>query len=99
MKLEAVSFHLPIDLGPETEFVVLTLFGTGWRRFGSLANTKVTIGGIDCLVEYVGLQPTFDGEDQINARLPRALISKGEVDVLVSFDSRVFANPVKLNFK
>ena len=90
---------LPIDLGPDTEFVVLTLFGSGWRQFGTLSNTKVTIGGVDCPVEYVGLQPTFDGTDQINARLPRALISKGEVDVKVSFADRYFANTVKLNFK
>src|SRR5215470_16226121 len=90
---------LPIDLGPETEFVVLTLFGTGWRQFGALSNTKVTIGGVECPIEYVGLQPTFFGTDQINARLPRALISKGEVDVKVSFADRFFANTVKLNFK
>ncbi|MCI0388178.1 MAG: hypothetical protein MOB07_05340 [Acidobacteria bacterium] len=90
---------LQIDLGPETEFVVLTLFGTGWRRFGSLANTKVTIGGVDCPVEYVGLQPNFLGVDQINARLPRALIGKGEVDGRVTFAGRAFTNTVKLNFK
>src|SRR5262249_33647841 len=76
---------LPIDLGPETVFVVLTLFGTGWRQFGALSNTKVTIGDVDCPVEYVGLQPTFDGVDQINARLPRALIGKSDVDVKDSF--------------
>jgi len=91
---------LPIDLGPETEFVVLTLFGTGWRQLGSLPNTKVTIGGVDCPVEYVGPQPTFFGVDQINARLPRALISKGEVDVKVSFFIDLdFTNTVKLSFK
>src|SRR5262245_26773407 len=91
---------MPIDLGPETEFVVLTLFGTGWRQLGSLPNTKVTIGGVDCPVEYVGLQPTFFGVDQINARLPRALISKGEVDVKVSFFIDLdFTNTVKLSFK
>lgn len=90
---------LSIDLGPETEFVVLTLFGAGWRQFGSLANTKVTIGGVDCPVEYVGKQPTLEGLDQINARLPRALIGKGEVDVIVSFGSLGDANTVKLNFK
>lgn len=90
---------MPIDLGPETEFVVLSLFGTGWRQFGTLSNTRVAIGGVDCPIEYVGLQPTFFGVDQINARLPRALIGKGDLDVKVSFADRVFANTVKLNFK
>lgn len=90
----------PIDLGPESEFIVLAVFGTGWRQFGSLSNTKVTIGGVDCPVEYVGKQPTFEGLDQINARLPRALIGKGEVDVTISFGSPYIPiNPVKLKFK
>lgn len=89
-----------IDLGPESEFVVLAVFGTGWRQFGSLSNTKVTIGGIDCPVEYVGKQPTFEGLDQINARLPRTLIGKGEVDVIISFGSPYIPiNPVKLKFR
>src|SRR5262249_4147081 len=91
---------LSIDLGPETEFVVLTLFGTGWRQFGSQSNTKVMVGGVDCPVEYVGKQPTFEGLDQINARLPRDLIGKGEVDVIVSFGSPYNPiNAVKLKFK
>src|SRR5262249_12384854 len=90
---------LQIDLGPEAEFVVLTLFGTGWRQFGLLSNTKVTVGGVECPVEYVGKQPTFEGLDQINARLRRALIGKGEVDVIVSFGPRIPINAVRLKFK
>ncbi|MCI0746677.1 MAG: hypothetical protein L0Y58_14850 [Verrucomicrobia subdivision 3 bacterium] len=62
---------LPIDLGPETEFVVLSLFGTGWRQVDSARDVMVKIGGVECPVEYVGNQPTIEGLDQINVRLPR----------------------------
>lgn len=97
---------LALDLGPEDEFLVLSLFGTGWRR-ASQINTSVKIGGIDCPVEYVGKQPTIEGLDQINARLPRALIGRGEVDVFVSFGSPPISipsdyfvtNAVRLKFK
>lgn len=99
---------LSIDLGPEDEFLVLALFGTGWRKVGSLANVRVRVGGIDCPVEYAGSQLIFEGVDQINARLPRSLIGKGEVDVVVSFSSSLPvigddgfrpANTVRLKFK
>jgi uncharacterized protein (TIGR03437 family) len=69
---------------------------------------QITVGGVDCPVGYVGKQPTFAGLDQINARLPRTLIGKGEVDVMVSFSGRVAflgdngfrpINVVKLKFK
>ena len=91
---------LAIDLGPENEFLVLALFGTGWRQAGPVANVRVTVGGIDCPVEYVGSQLIFAGVDQINARLPRSLIGKGEVDVLVSFSNpSALANKVTLKFK
>lgn len=104
---------LAIDLGPEEEFLVLALFGTGWRKVGSLANVRVRIAGVDCPVEYAGSQLIFAGVDQINARLPRSLIGKGEVEVVVSFkvfetypipgffgdDGYRAANTVKLNFK
>jgi len=97
---------LALDLGPEDEFLVLSLFGTGWRR-ASQTNMSVKVGGVDCSVEYVGKQPTIEGLDQINARLPRALIGRGEVDVSVSFGSFPISipsdyfvtNAVKLKFK
>src|SRR5262249_21173223 len=90
---------LQIDLGPEAEFVVLTLFGTGWRQFGLLSNTKVTVGGVECPVEYVGKQPTFEGLDQINERVWLSLNGNGNVYFIVSFCPRIPINAVRLKFK
>jgi uncharacterized protein (TIGR03437 family) len=89
---------LALDLGPEDEFLVLSLFGTGWR-LAQREYVSVQIGGIDCPIEYVGKQPTLEGLDQINARLPRALIGIGEVDAYVRFGISPFTNLVKLKFK
>lgn len=85
----------PIDLGPDSDIVVLALFGTGWRN-GS--NPRVIIFGTDGLIEYSGKQPTLEGLDQLNVRLPRSLIGRGEQTVYVSFDF-IEANPVLINIK
>ncbi len=102
---------LALDLGPEDEFLVLALFGTGWRQADTSAVNvtarKVAADGsvvfsIACPVEYVGQQPTFEGLDQINARLPRDLVGQGEVDVRVSFGNfyiDLTVNTVRLKFK
>ena len=89
---------MALDLGPESEFVVLSLFGTGWRQVDSASEASVKIGGVDCPVEYIGKQPTIDGLDQFNARLPRTLIGLGEVNVEVTIGG-VPANIVRLKFK
>lgn len=92
----------PIDLGPESEFVVLALFGTGWRRTGAVSNVKMKIGGVDCPIDYVGDQPTIEGLDQINVRLPRALIGKGDVTIEAQFSTQFGtfqANPVQIKIK
>lgn len=90
---------LLIDLGPDEEIVVLALFGTGWRHFASQTAFKVLIGGVECPVEYAGKQPTLEGLDQINVRLPRTLISRGEVEGSVSINLQYSSNVIKLNFK
>ena len=89
---------LALDLGPDSEFVVLSLFGTGWRQVRSIAEAEVTIGGVDCPVEYAGKQPTIEGLDQINVRLLRTLIGMGDVTVEVKFGS-ASANRVQLKIK
>lgn len=94
---------LEIDLGPETEFIVLSLFGTGWRQVSSISDIKVYTSKDGyivefCPVEYVGKQPTIEGLDQINIRLPRGLIGKG--DVRLHFGIRdIYTNEVNLKFK
>ncbi|HMV46344.1 MAG TPA: hypothetical protein PLD20_29540 [Blastocatellia bacterium] len=90
---------IPIDLGPESEFVVLALFGTGWRRTGAVSDVNMKIGGIDCPIDYVGDQPTIEGLDQINVRLPRALIGRGDVTIEAQFRTGFQANPVQIRIK
>lgn len=86
---------LPVDLGPEGEQVFLVLFGTGVRNRALLSDVKVTIGGVDCEVLYAGPQGSFIGLDQINVRLSRALIGRGEVDVVVTVGATA-ANTVRV---
>lgn len=88
----------PIDLGPPGEVVVLELFGTGLRYRSSLAAVTVTIGGVQARVDYAGPQGGFAGLDQINVLVPRSLIGRGEVDIVLTADGRV-ANTIKVNIK
>ncbi|MBL8202872.1 MAG: glycoside hydrolase [Blastocatellia bacterium] len=87
---------LPIDLGPETDRVFLILYGTGWR----VRNAKATaqIGGVAATVEYFGSQGSFVGLDQVNVLLPRSLIGRGEVEVLLNLQGQA-ANPLKVSIR
>ena len=87
-----------IDLGPEGEQVYLVIFGTGWRRPTLTENTIVYIGGVKASVQYTGVQGTFAGLDQMNVLIPRNLVGKGKVDVLVTVDGKT-ANPVEISIK
>ncbi len=89
---------LPLEFRPDTSFIVLALFGTGWRFRSALTATTVTIGGVNAPVQYAGEQSTFSGLDQINVELPRSLSGRGEVDVVVLVDGRT-ANTVRVNLK
>jgi uncharacterized protein (TIGR03437 family) len=80
---------VPIDLGSEGDQVYFVGFGTGWRGRSSLDEVKLQIGGIDATVGYAGAQPESPGLDQINALIPRSLIGKGEVDVILTVDGRI----------
>ncbi len=86
---------LPIDLGPETEQVVLLLFGTGIRKGSAV---QVQIGGLAMQIDYAGAQGGYVGLDQINVRLSRALLGRGEVEVRLSVDGKA-ANTVTLQIK
>lgn len=81
----------PITFGGMNDTVVLTLFGTGWRR----ETPAVIIGGLNPELFYAGPQNEFDGLDQINVRLPRTLAGRGEVTVVVRAGGRT-ANEVTL---
>ncbi|MFN0109340.1 MAG: IPT/TIG domain-containing protein [Blastocatellia bacterium] len=89
---------IPIDLGPEGEQVFGIFFGTGHRNVTSLANVTATIGGVNCEVLYAGFTPGFIGLDQYNIRLDRQLITRGDVNVVISVNGKV-ANTVRINIK
>jgi uncharacterized protein (TIGR03437 family) len=87
----------PIDLGAETDQVFLLLFGTGVRHRSSLDRVSVKIGGIDAPAPFAGAQG-LTGLDQINVTIPRSLIGRGEVDLVLTVDRQI-ANVVRLNFQ
>ena len=72
-----------VDLGPETDQVILLLFGTGIRGGQSVA---VRIGGQEAEVLGFAASPEFVGLDQVNVRVPRSLIGAGLVDIEVLVD-------------
>ena len=88
----------PIDLGPATDQVFLVLFGTGIRFRTSLGNVSATIGGLPSEVLAAEAAMGFVGLDQVNVRMSRALIGRGEVDVKLSVDGQA-ANTVRINIR
>jgi uncharacterized protein (TIGR03437 family) len=88
----------PIDLGPETDLVFLILYGTGSRNRSALAAVSVALGGVNAEVLYAAPQGDFVGLDQSNVRLPRSLMGRGEVDVVMTVDGKT-ANVVRISVK
>src|SRR5262249_35887821 len=84
----------PLDLGPDTDQVVLTLFGTGIRSRSDLSRVTIKIGGTDATALFAGPQGAFVGLDQVNLLVPRSLIGRGRVDVVVTIDGKT-ANTVE----
>lgn len=89
---------IPIDLGPESDEVILVLFGTGIRHRTDLSSVTVKLGGSDAQTLFAGPQGDYIGLDQINVRLSRSLIGRGEVDVAVVVNG-LAANMLKVNVK
>jgi uncharacterized protein (TIGR03437 family) len=88
----------PIDLGPESDQVFLILFGTGLRNRPASSAVSLGIGGVMSEVLYAGAQGDFVGLDQLNARLPRSLAGRGDVDVSLSIDGKP-ANVVRITVR
>jgi uncharacterized protein (TIGR03437 family) len=89
---------IPIDLGPSTDQVFLILFGTGIRSRSALSAVTAGVGGTGSEVLFAGPQGGFVGLDQVNVRLARSLIGRGEVDVALSVDGAA-ANTVRINIR
>ncbi len=94
--LAGSCYPSPLSLGPETDQVILMLFGTGIRGLGSLAAASVTIGGEAAEVLGVAPQDEYAGLDQVNVRVPRSLIGRGEADLVLTIAGKS-ANPVTVN--
>ncbi len=89
---------VPIDLGPAGEQVFLILYGTGIRFRSSLAAVTVKLGGVDAPVSFAQAQGSLIGVNQVNALIPRSLIGRGEVDVVLTVDGKA-ANTVRVAIK
>lgn len=89
---------VPIDLGPATDQMFLIPFGTGFRFRSSLSAVTVRVGGMNSEVSFAGETPGFIGLDQVNVRLSRDLIGRGDVDVVLTVDGKT-ANTVRVNIK
>jgi uncharacterized protein (TIGR03437 family) len=85
----------PIDLGPATDDVILLLYGTGIRKASTVT---ATIGGTKADVLGFAAQGQYDALDQINVRIPRALIGKGNADIVLTVDGYK-ANVATINVK
>jgi len=89
-------FPVTIDLGSETDQVFLILFGTGIRHRLTLSGVRVNVGGpvggVDLEVMYAGPQLQFEGVDQINVRMPRSLIGKGDANITLMVDGAILIN-------
>ncbi|MGH9837501.1 MAG: kelch repeat-containing protein [Blastocatellia bacterium] len=88
----------PIDLGPETDQVFLVLFGTGIKFRSALSAVSSTIGGASGEVLFADAAPGFVGLDQVNLRISRSLVGRGEVDVALSVDGKA-ANRVRVSIR
>ena len=87
-----------LDLGAATDQLYLALFATGVRNRAQLADVGVRIGGELAELQYAGAQGDFLGLDQLNVKVPRTLIGRGDVSVIFSVAGRS-ATPVTVNIK
>src|SRR5262249_48437882 len=88
---------IPIDLDSETDMVFLGLLGTGFRNRSSLDVVTAKIGGMPVEALYAGMQG-FPGVDQVNLRIPRDMMRRGEGDGGVAVEGRA-VNVVKVVIK
>jgi uncharacterized protein (TIGR03437 family) len=86
-----------IDLGAETDQVFLVLFATGLRGVPA-SLIDVTISGEIADIVFAGAAPGLQGVDQLNIRLPRRLVGRGEASLILMADDQK-ANQTTINIK
>ena len=77
---------IPIDLGPEGDRIFLSLFGSGIRGRTAQANVRAFVDDVEAPVSFASAQGSLVGLDQINIELPRSLIGRGLVDLVLTVD-------------
>ena len=88
----------PIVFGGEEEDLFLILYCTGVRGRRGEQGATVQLGDVAVVADFVGPQSEFEGLDQINIKLPRALAGKGEVSVSAEVDG-LRSNSGSLTFR
>ncbi len=86
----------PLNVGTASRPNYLVLYGTGLRRRSNMSNVRVTIGGVNAEVAFLGAHSRFAGLDQLNVKLPQEVRGRGVVDVVVTVDGRA-ANTVQIS--
>ena len=86
---------IPINLGPETDIVVLLAYGSGFRAAAQSA-VSAEIGGTASTFVATAPAPGFVGLDQANILIPRSLIGRGLVDVVFKAEDKT-ANTVQIH--
>lgn len=89
---------IPVDLGPETDRVFILLFGTGIRLRSGLTAVMVRISDTPADLNFAGASGDLAGLDQVNALIPRSLIGRGLVDIVLTVDGKA-ANTVTMQIK
>jgi uncharacterized protein (TIGR03437 family) len=84
-----------MDLGAETDQLILMLYGTGLR---AARGVTAVIGGVDAPVLGFAAQSQYAGLDQVNVRVPRELKGRGEVDLVLKADGKA-ANTVRVRLQ
>jgi uncharacterized protein (TIGR03437 family) len=72
---------LPVDLGPDTDQVFLTVLGS---NLGSATSGTATIGGIAATLSYAGPQGGTAGLAQFVLPIPRSLAGQGTVPISIT---------------
>jgi uncharacterized protein (TIGR03437 family) len=97
-----VHVHVPIDLGLPADRVVLRLFATGIRHSLS-ASAKIKNENAPVISfgarPNPGIDPQLVGMDQIEMVIPRSLIGKGVVEVIVTVDGGKESNRVTVQIR
>lgn len=86
---------MPLKLGGSTDTLYVSLYGTGIR--GAQA-VEAYVAGQAATLQYAGTQGQYQGLDQVNVAIPRALAGTGEASVYLVADGQV-SNMVTINIQ